>query len=91
MALESRMAKPVCLSVIVPVYNEESTVAALVQRIRVVPLDTEIIAVDDASSDNSALILERLRAEGLVNELIRQPVNRGKGAAVRAGIAAATR
>jgi glycosyltransferase involved in cell wall biosynthesis len=84
------MTNPVHLSVIVPVYNEEKTVATLVQRIRAVPLQTEIVAVDDGSTDSSARILERLRAEGVIDQLICQPVNRGKGAAVRAGIAAAT-
>jgi glycosyltransferase involved in cell wall biosynthesis len=84
------MTSPVRLSVIVPVYNEEMTVATLVQRIRAVPLQTEIVAVDDGSTDNSTRILERLRAEGVIDQLICQPANRGKGAAVRAGIAAST-
>ena len=84
------MTNQVRLSVIVPVYNEEKTVAALVRHVRAVPLDTEIVAVDDGSTDNSARILERLRAEGAIDQLLCQPVNRGKGAAVRAGIAAAT-
>jgi glycosyltransferase involved in cell wall biosynthesis len=78
------------LSVIIPVYNEERTVAQVVARVRAVPLPTEIIAVNDASTDNSAAILRRLQAEGGVDVLVDQPVNRGKGAAIRAGIIAAT-
>jgi glycosyltransferase involved in cell wall biosynthesis len=78
------------LSVVIPVYNESGTVAELVTRVRAVPLDLEIIAVDDASSDGSTTILERLREEGAVDTLIRQVTNQGKGAAIRAGIAAAT-
>jgi glycosyltransferase involved in cell wall biosynthesis len=78
------------LSVIIPVYNEERTVAELVERVRAVPLDIELVAVNDASTDNSGLILERLRAERRVDVLIHEPVNRGKGAAIRAGISAAT-
>lgn len=59
------MTIQVRLSVIVPVYNEEKTVAALVRQVRAVPLDTEIVAVDDGSTDNSARIFERLRVEGV--------------------------
>jgi glycosyltransferase involved in cell wall biosynthesis len=78
------------LSVIIPVYNEERTVAELVERVRAVPLDLEIVAVNDASRDHSAAILDRLQREGKVDLVIHQPVNRGKGAALRSGIAAAT-
>jgi glycosyltransferase involved in cell wall biosynthesis len=78
------------LSVIVPAYNEERTIAELVERVAAVPLEIELIVVNDASTDNTAIILERLRAEGRINVLLNQPVNRGKGAAIRAGIAAAS-
>jgi glycosyltransferase involved in cell wall biosynthesis len=78
------------LSVVVPVYNEERTVAEIIRRVRQLPVRTEIIAVNDASSDRSPLILEELLRAGCVDVLICQPKNRGKGAAVRAGIAAAT-
>jgi glycosyltransferase involved in cell wall biosynthesis len=84
------MADSPRLSVIIPVYNEERTLAELVDRVRAVALDIEIIAVDDASRDNSLIILERLKQEGKVDLVIRQPANQGKGAAIRAGIAAAT-
>jgi glycosyltransferase involved in cell wall biosynthesis len=78
------------LSVVVPVYNEARTVATVVERVRAMELATEIIAVDDASSDGTADVLRGLHAAGRVDILICQPVNRGKGAAVRAGIGAAT-
>src|SRR6266511_2958453 len=84
------MSSSIDLSVIVPVYNEERTVAEIIRRIRQLPIAAEIIVVDDASSDRSANILEELHRLKLVDVLIRQPRNRGKGAAVRAGIAAAT-
>jgi glycosyltransferase involved in cell wall biosynthesis len=84
------MAESSRLSVIIPVYNEEGTLAELVERVRAVPLDIEIVAVDDGSRDNSPVVLERLRQEGKVDLVIRQPANQGKGAAIRAGIAAAT-
>jgi glycosyltransferase involved in cell wall biosynthesis len=78
------------LSVIVPVYNEAPTLAEIVRRLRAVPLALEIIAVDDASSDGSSELLESLRCQGLVDQVKRHPGNRGKGAAIRTGIAAAS-
>ena len=82
--------QPQKLSVLIPVYNEASTVAAIVERVRGVPLAIEIVAMDDGSRDGTAEILAELQAAGRIDTLITQPVNRGKGAAIRAGIAAAT-
>jgi glycosyltransferase involved in cell wall biosynthesis len=78
------------LSVIVPVYNESATVGALIDRVRAVPLDIEIVAVNDASTDGSPAILEHLKASGKIQVLVHHPENRGKGAGIRSGIAAAT-
>jgi len=78
------------LSVIIPVYNEADTVAAVVARVRRVPLGLEVIAVNDASSDRSGTILDELRAAGAVDRVVHHPRNRGKGAAIRSGIAHAT-
>jgi glycosyltransferase involved in cell wall biosynthesis len=78
------------LSVVVPVYNEERLVRASVERLRSVPLRTEVICVDDASTDGSREVLEALRREGLVDVLLAMPRNEGKGAAVKAGIQRAT-
>lgn len=78
------------LSVLVPVYNEARTVGTIVERVRGVPLSVEIVAIDDGSDDRTAEVLTALRAAKRIDILISQPVNRGKGAAVRAGIAAAT-
>jgi glycosyltransferase involved in cell wall biosynthesis len=78
------------VSVIVPVYNEEGTVEELVRRVRSVPLDLQIITVNDASRDHSGEILDRLHSDGVVDVVRHHPVNRGKGAALRTGIAAAT-
>jgi hypothetical protein len=78
------------LSVVVPVYNEVKTVAAVVDRLRRVDLPLEIIVVDDASTDGTAGVLGTLHSNGRIDSLITQPANRGKGAAVRAGIRAAT-
>jgi glycosyltransferase involved in cell wall biosynthesis len=78
------------LSVLIPVYNEAATVSTLIDRVRRVPLDIEIVAIDDGSRDGTAEILAALRTADRIDNFVSQPVNRGKGAAIRAGIAAAT-
>ena len=82
--------KDLTLSVIVPAYNEAATIEALLRLVREVPLKLEVIAVNDASTDGTGDTLDRLRAAGLVDRVIHHEVNRGKGAAFRSGIAAAT-
>jgi glycosyltransferase involved in cell wall biosynthesis len=77
------------LSVIVPCYNERATVAELLRRVVAVPVEKEIIVVDDASTDDSAAIVEAVAREHRNVTLLRQPVNSGKGAALRRGIAEA--
>ena len=84
------MSQQARLSVLIPVYNEASTVTELVRRVRCVPLELEVIAIDDGSSDGSVDALEELRRVGALDQLICQPRNQGKGSAIRAGIAAAT-
>ena len=76
------------LSVIVPVYNERATVAEIVRRMRRVelPVDLEIILVDDGSFDGTEKILAAL--EDSTVQVIHHDTNRGKGAAVRSGLAA---
>ncbi len=78
------------LSVIMPIYNEEATVERSVRRVRAVPLDIELVCVNDASRDGTLAVLERLAREGVIDRLASHPVNRGKGAAVRTGIEQAT-
>jgi len=78
------------LSVLVPVFNEGSTVATVIGRLRAVPLDLEIIAIDDGSVDRTGDILEQLRTDGELQVVIRCPQNAGKGAAIRHGIERAT-
>lgn len=62
----------------------------MVRRLREVPLHLEIIAVNDASTDGTAAIIDRLAAERLLDHALHHLRNHGKGAALRAGIAAAT-
>jgi glycosyltransferase involved in cell wall biosynthesis len=81
---------PVTLSVVMPVYNEARTIAAVIERVLKAPVDLakELIVVDDASTDGSRQLLENM-APGEIR-LIRHDVNRGKGAAIRTGVAHAT-
>ena len=78
------------VSVIIAAYNESATIEEAVVRVRAVPLDLEIIAVDDGSTDGTAAIVDRLHSAGLLAAALHHPVNRGKGAALRTGIARAT-
>jgi len=83
------------LSVVIPVYNEAATVQELVRRVTAAPLpaglDREVICVNDASTDASAARLDELPAlfPAVPIRVLHQPVNRGKGAALRTGFAAA--
>ncbi|NLG27384.1 MAG: glycosyltransferase family 2 protein [Chloroflexi bacterium] len=76
------------LSVLMPVYNEEAGLATILARVAAVPIEKEIIVVDDCSSDRTGEILASAQIPGL--RAMRHPVNRGKGAAIRTAIAAAT-
>ena len=71
------------LSVLIPVYNERETIDIIIDSVRATPMAKEIICVDDASTDGTKDVLEALLARGAIDKLYRQPVNRGKGAAIR--------
>jgi glycosyltransferase involved in cell wall biosynthesis len=79
------------LSVVIPCFNEKNTIEKLVAAVRAAPIDSaiEIIVVDDASTDGTRDLL-RDNVAATVEQVIYQPENRGKGAALRAGFAAAT-
>lgn len=80
--------RAVKLSVVMPCFNERATVRAAIARVLAQPYDLELIVVDDASDDGTLDALASLPRDPRVT-VLRQPVNRGKGAALRRGFAAA--
>lgn len=88
--METTTPRPLRLSVIVPAYNEVRTVEAILRRVRALPVEHETVVVDDGSTDGTRERLRALEREGLVDRLVLHERNRGKGAAVRTGIAHAT-
>lgn len=79
------------LSIIIPIYNEEATLAELVNRVQAVDLPKELILVDDGSTDNTRAILQNWEENLPPNmKIIYQTQNRGKGAAIATGLAHAT-
>ena len=76
------------LSVVMPIYNERATVEEIIGRVLAVPLRIELIAIDDASTDGSRELVQALAARHGFLHIV-QEKNRGKGAAVRRGIAEA--
>jgi glycosyltransferase involved in cell wall biosynthesis len=84
------------LSIVIPVYNEHATLRQIVERVLDVPLslDKEIVLIDDASTDGTRELYPAVRelceGRGAGVQVIMHPENRGKGAALRSGFAAAT-
>ena len=86
------------LSVVVPVYNEQATILAILKRVRAVPLDKEVVVVDDGSTDATRALLGRVESEWRGDftdartelKILFHPRNLGKGAALRTGFAHAT-
>lgn len=79
-------------SIVIPVYNEEKTIAAIINKIIAVDifgLEKEIIVVDDCSTDGSGQILDKIKQETRLS-VFHQPVNRGKGAALQLGFVHST-
>ncbi len=72
------------LTIVIPVYNERDTIREIIQRVRDVSLEKEIIVVDDRSTDGTREILADYASDGVVRVLYHE-TNRGKGAALRTG------
>ena len=74
------------LSVLVPVYNEENTIRIIIEQVKSVPIRTQIICVNDCSTDGSRAILDRLHEAGMIDVLVHKEINEGKGAAIRTAL-----
>ena len=78
------------VSIVIPCYNEKNTIEKTVEAVRSAPIENkEIIVVDDCSGDGTQAVLKE-KISQMVDRIIYHPVNRGKGAALRSGFAAAT-
>jgi glycosyltransferase involved in cell wall biosynthesis len=80
------------VSVIMPVFNEAATIAEIIERVRKAPLEAQLqlIVVDDGSTDGTRELLARCASGADEIQLVFQPRNQGKGAAIRTGIEHAT-
>ncbi len=72
------------LSIIIPVFNECATIRTVLERVAAVDLDTEVVVVDDGSTDGTREVLAELDGNGLT--VVLHDTNRGKGAALRTGV-----
>lgn len=78
------------VSIVIPCYNEKATIEKIVEAVRSAAIgNREIIVVDDCSHDGTRAVLEE-KVSQMVDRIIYHQVNRGKGAALRSGFAAAT-
>jgi len=87
------LPKPSTLTLVVPCYNEEATLANCVERVlglKSESLHLEIIIVDDCSEDNSLEVARALERQYTEVKIFHHEVNRGKGAALRTGFAYST-
>ena len=78
------------LSVLIPVYNERDTIELILDQVHAAPVTKEVVVVNDFSTDGTTEILEQLREAGRIDRLIHQPVNQGKGAAIRKALSVST-
>jgi len=76
------------ISVIMPVFNERDTIGEIVSRVQAVPLDKEILIIDDGSTDGTRQVLKDLKVDN--TKIVFHEKNQGKGAAIRTGLRLAT-
>jgi glycosyltransferase involved in cell wall biosynthesis len=85
-----RVPSSLVLSVVIPVYNEKATIHEILRRVRAVPINKQIIIVDDCSQDGTREILKEIEKQNGDVTVIYHVINQGKGAALRTGFREAT-
>ncbi len=85
-----RVPDHITLSVVIPAYNERATIHEILKRVRVVPVNKQIIVVDDCSTDGTREILKDLQGSDSELVVVFHEINQGKGAALRTGFRHAT-
>jgi len=85
-----RIPDDLVISVVIPVYNERNTLREILRQVRAVPINKQIILVDDCSTDGTREILQKMAAEEPNLTIRLHEKNQGKGAALRTGLAHAT-
>jgi glycosyltransferase involved in cell wall biosynthesis len=76
------------LSILIPAFNEEKTIQSVLNRVLAMPIDKEIIVIDDGSADSTAAQVEPYKSKGIMFK--KHDKNQGKGAAIRTGISFAS-
>ena len=79
------MDKMITLTVIIPAYNEENTILKIVEKVKAVDIDKEVIIVDDASTDKTPQLLKTLKDDPQIR-IITHPQNMGRGAGLKTGL-----
>ena len=74
-----------CLSVVMPAFNEQATIAEILERVLASPWTAEVVVIDDGSTDDTVEIVSKFTSTDDRVRLVRQPHNQGKGAALRRG------
>ncbi len=85
-----RVPDHITLSVVIPVYNERATIHEILKRVRAVPVNKQIIVVDDCSRDGTREVLKDLQGSDPELVVVFHEINQGKGAALRTGFRHAT-
>jgi glycosyltransferase involved in cell wall biosynthesis len=85
-----RVSNHITVSVVIPVYNERATIEEILRRVRAVPVNKQIIVVDDCSRDGTREILKGIQARDPELTVVFHEINQGKGAALRTGFRHAT-
>jgi glycosyltransferase involved in cell wall biosynthesis len=85
-----RIPESLTLSVVIPVYNEQKTIHEILRRVRAVPVNKQIIVIDDCSTDGTREVLKALEQQNGDLTVVYHVINQGKGAALRSGFRVVT-